>query len=56
MLTAQLKQKLALCDKLSRLAARAAEQRAAASNRAADLRPVLVRIVDRTKELQAQVT
>ncbi|XP_075976044.1 CDK5RAP3 protein homolog [Anticarsia gemmatalis] len=54
-LTAQLKQKLTLCDKLSRLAARAAERRAAASSRAADLRPVLVRIIDRTKELQAQI-
>ncbi|XP_035441293.1 CDK5RAP3-like protein [Spodoptera frugiperda] len=54
-LTAQLKQKLALCDKLSRLAARAADQRAAASARAAELRPVLTRIIARTKELQAQI-
>ncbi|KAH9645044.1 hypothetical protein HF086_005589, partial [Spodoptera exigua] len=53
-LTAQLKQKLALCDKLSRLAARAAEQSAAAGTRAAELRPVLTRIIARTKELQAQ--
>lgn len=55
-LTAQLKQKLTLCDKLSRLAARAAEQRSAAGSRAAELRPVLTRIVQRTKELQTQVT
>ncbi|XP_047025908.1 CDK5 regulatory subunit-associated protein 3 [Helicoverpa zea] len=54
-LTAQLKQKLALCDKLSRLASRAAEQGAGAAARAAHLRPLLTRIVDRTKELQAQI-
>lgn len=55
MLTAQLKQKLALCEKLSKLALRSAEQRAAAIGRAAGLRPLLARIIDRTKELQAQI-
>ncbi|CAH1635547.1 unnamed protein product [Spodoptera littoralis] len=54
-LTAQLKQKLALCDKLSRLASRAADQSAAAGARATELRPVLTRIIARTKELQAQI-
>lgn len=55
MLTAQLKQKLTLCEKLSRLAERANERRAAAVGSAAELRPVLHRIIDRTKELQAQI-
>ncbi|XP_052748565.1 CDK5 regulatory subunit-associated protein 3 [Galleria mellonella] len=54
-LTAQLKQKLTLCDKLSKLAARAAEQADAASARGAQLRPVLARLIDRTKELQTQI-
>ncbi|XP_060802008.1 CDK5 regulatory subunit-associated protein 3 [Amyelois transitella] len=54
-LTAQLKQKLALCDKLSKLAARSGEQRALSTARAAQLRPALARLVDRTRELQAQI-
>ncbi|XP_028026242.1 CDK5 regulatory subunit-associated protein 3 [Bombyx mandarina] len=54
-LTAQLKQKLVLCEKLSKLAARAAEQRTAANVRAAELRPVLSKIIERTKQLQAQI-
>ncbi|KAM3967080.1 CDK5RAP3 protein homolog [Aphomia sociella] len=54
-LTAQLKQKLTLSDKLSKLAARAAEQGSAASARVSQLRPVLARIIERTKELQAQI-
>ncbi|XP_059054573.1 CDK5RAP3-like protein [Achroia grisella] len=54
-LTAQLKQKLTLGDKLSKLAARAAEQATAANARGAQLRPVLARIIQRTKELQAQI-
>ncbi|XP_063827654.1 CDK5 regulatory subunit-associated protein 3 [Ostrinia nubilalis] len=54
-LTAQLKQKLSLCDKLSKLSARAGEQGAAAAARAAALRPLLTRIIERTKELQANI-
>ncbi|KAL4720628.1 hypothetical protein ACJJTC_015309 [Scirpophaga incertulas] len=54
-LTAQIKQKLSLCDKLSKLATRAAEHREAAAARAAEQRPLLALIVDRTKELQANI-
>ncbi|CAG9787399.1 unnamed protein product [Diatraea saccharalis] len=54
-LTAQLKQKLSLCDKLSRLASRAAEQRDAAATRALHLRPLLNKIIERTRELQANI-
>ncbi|KAJ0177645.1 hypothetical protein K1T71_006518 [Dendrolimus kikuchii] len=54
-LTAQLKQKLTLCEKLSKLGVRAAEQRTAANERAADLRPVLAKIIQKTKELQADI-
>ncbi|CAH0723953.1 unnamed protein product, partial [Brenthis ino] len=54
-LTAQLQQKLALCAKLSARAARETERRAAAAARAAAARPQLQRIVDRTKELQANI-
>ncbi|KAJ2947326.1 hypothetical protein O0L34_g17040 [Tuta absoluta] len=54
-LTAQLNQKLTLCDKLSKLAARAQEQRVAAAARAAELSPLLAKIIERTKELQAHI-
>ncbi|KOB66664.1 putative CDK5 regulatory subunit associated protein 3, partial [Operophtera brumata] len=47
-LTAQLKQKLGLCDKMSRLASRAGDQRDAAVARAADLRPALTRLTAAT--------
>ncbi|CAK1579094.1 unnamed protein product [Parnassius mnemosyne] len=54
-LTAQLEQKLSVCAKMSRLAERESERRAAAESRAADLRPMLTRLIQRTKELQAQI-
>ncbi|XP_053605750.1 CDK5 regulatory subunit-associated protein 3 isoform X2 [Plodia interpunctella] len=54
-LTAQLKQKLALSDKLSKLAARSAEQRAQCNDRVSQLRPALTRLIERTNELQAQI-
>ncbi|XP_068623896.1 CDK5 regulatory subunit-associated protein 3 [Battus philenor] len=54
-LTAQLEQKLSLCGKMSRLAERESERRAAAEARATELRPVLARMIQRTKELQAQI-
>ncbi|CAH2085801.1 unnamed protein product [Euphydryas editha] len=54
-LTAQLQQKLALCDKLAALAAREHERRRAASARADLLRPLLARLVARTRELQDDI-
>ncbi|XP_047504967.1 CDK5 regulatory subunit-associated protein 3 isoform X2 [Pieris napi] len=54
-LTAQLQQKLVMCDKMSRLAQRESERRQAASERAAELRPLLTRLVERTVELQANI-
>ncbi|XP_026727222.1 CDK5RAP3-like protein [Trichoplusia ni] len=54
-LTGQLQQKLSLCGKLSRLAARAGEAGAAAGARAAQARPVLARVLHTTRELQGQI-
>ncbi|CAG4933894.1 unnamed protein product [Parnassius apollo] len=54
-LTAQLEQKLSVCAKMFRLAERESERGAAAKSRAADLRPLLTRLIQRTKELQAQI-
>lgn len=55
-LTAQLQQKLALCDKLATLAAREKDRQAAARQRAEQLRPLLAKIIARTKELQDDVS
>ncbi|KPI99454.1 CDK5RAP3-like protein [Papilio xuthus] len=54
-LSGQLEQKLSVCSKMCRLAEREAERRRGAESRAADLRPLLARIIQRTKELQAQI-
>ncbi|XP_050677763.1 CDK5RAP3-like protein isoform X2 [Leptidea sinapis] len=54
-LSGQLQQKLAVCDKLSRLAARERDRAIGASETATELRPLLARIIERTKELQANI-
>lgn len=54
-LTGQLQQKLSLCDKLRHLASRELDRKAAAFNRAVVLRPQLERLLERSKELQANV-
>ncbi|XP_045767296.1 CDK5RAP3-like protein [Maniola jurtina] len=54
-LSAQLQQKLSVCDKLARLAAREAARGLAAAARAAELRPLLTRLIERTRELQADI-
>ncbi|XP_038220146.1 CDK5 regulatory subunit-associated protein 3 [Zerene cesonia] len=54
-LTAQLQQKLAICDKMARLSEREADKKKAASERAIELRPLLTRLVERTIDLQANI-
>ncbi|CAH2040205.1 unnamed protein product, partial [Iphiclides podalirius] len=54
-LSAQLEQRLAVCGKAARLAAREAERREAAEARAAEARPRLQRLLRATGDLQAQI-
>lgn len=54
-LAAQLKQKLTLCEKMATLADRSKQKKAAAAAEEAALRPLLTRLVDNTKVLQAEV-
>ncbi|GBP65620.1 hypothetical protein EVAR_47225_1 [Eumeta japonica] len=54
-LTSQLKQKLVLSERSARAAAVAEERRAAALERATQMRPVLARLVEHSKLLQADV-
>ncbi|CAK1543840.1 unnamed protein product [Leptosia nina] len=54
-LTAQLQQKLVICEKMARLAEREDEKRRAAGDRATELRPLLTRLIERTVELQANI-
>lgn len=54
-LAAQLKQKLTLCEKMAALADRSKQKKAAAAAEEAALRPLLTRLVDNTKVLQAEI-
>lgn len=54
-LTAQLKQKLSLGEKIAKLIAKTQQKRVEAQAQEASLRPVLALIMDKTRELQADI-